>query len=619
MVDLPCVFLCRNDCCLDGLLRLCGTPDQVLQLAVVRALEQVMVASNRQYIARHHLFDSVVSVACSRGTLESVQCGSGLLENLFKESTGTCMRLVNSGALEGIIYGCRYSDSLVLQHCAAALANCAMYGGPKCQGIMVAKHADHWLFPLAFSNDPVVKYYALLAVCFLAANTDIADKVADSSTLELVLPFLNTQDPQEFAKSCPNHAHGRSSGWLKRLLPLLSSESEEARSLAAFHLAMEADIKQKQQRLKVFTEIDAIDNLVTAAKQGSHLTAKLCCQALSTCQTTLPEYQCWDVLRWGRSEVAAWVCDIGLQKHAQSFSDNFVTGNLLLDMTLEDLLEIGLQSKMQCRWFLGKTKELRRLADVASRDKDHVCKWLTDISPDLSVYRVDFIRCGITKALLPNLADEILVEIGVRSNVDRLKILMAVESMADSGQDTPDQPQTNFHLTSPPSRHKYDVFVSYRRATGSQLASLLKVHMQVRGVSVFLDVSELGSGKFEAALLTHIKHCSNFVLILTPNSLDRCVGDDRLQDWVHREIVCALDHGAHVVPVIDPVFEWPQEDKLPLDVRKIKSVNGLSWTHEYQDACVEKLISFLHLPSSFNRRYSRTRSSTTFTVSPARD
>lgn len=210
-----------------------------------------MVSANRTYIAGHELFDYLVGVACSRDSLVLVQCGTGILENLFKESAETCQRLIKGGALEGIIFACRYSDAITLQHCAAALANCAMYGEHHSQRAMIIKQADHWLFPLAFSADSVVKYYALLAICFLAANVDLAEHVTRSGTLDLVLPFLNSQDPEEFVKTSPNHAHGRSAEWLSRLVPLLVSESEEARSLAAFHFAMETSLKKKQQRLHV--------------------------------------------------------------------------------------------------------------------------------------------------------------------------------------------------------------------------------------------------------------------------------------------------------------------------------------------------------------------------------
>lgn len=234
------------------MLNLLCTDDDSLHLQVSQGIEQVMDAANRRFIVAHKQFETLVKVACESSSVDSMRCGTGILENLFKESKETCLRLVQCGALEGVLFGCRSSDVTVLQHCAAALANCSMYGGPKCQMKMVAKHADHWLFPLAFSLDNVVKYYALLAICFLASNAGLEREVTRSGTLDLVLPFIHTQDPEEFPKTCYNHAHGRSSGWLSKLVPLLVCGSEEARSLSAFHFAMETTIKKKQHRLQVY-------------------------------------------------------------------------------------------------------------------------------------------------------------------------------------------------------------------------------------------------------------------------------------------------------------------------------------------------------------------------------
>ena len=230
---------------------LCTTRNKQLTLMLAKAMEQVMVSGNRSYIATHQLFNQVVKVVSQKDSPEFMQYGTGILENLFKESTKTCLTLISNGGLEGVVHGCRLSDPLVLQHCAAALANCSMYGCRQCQEHMIKKNVDHWLFPLAFSSDNIVKYYALLGIAMLAANEQLADRVAQSETLDLVLPFLYSQDPEQFAASCPSHAHGRSAGWLKRLKPLLVCECEEARSMAAFHFAMEAGIKRKQGKLDV--------------------------------------------------------------------------------------------------------------------------------------------------------------------------------------------------------------------------------------------------------------------------------------------------------------------------------------------------------------------------------
>lgn len=234
------------------MLKLISSNDANLRLQVSKGLEQIMTEANRHFIVQHEQFVSVARVAYSKSCVDDMRCGTGILENLFKHSQETCCRLIESGAMDCVLLGCRSSDSTILQHCAAALANCSMYGGPKCQKSMVSKHADHWLFPLAFSQDIVVKYYALLAICFIASNSELEAEVARSGTLDLVLPFIKTQDPEQFPKTCFNHAHGRSASWLKRLMPLLTCGNEQARSLSAFHFAMEATVKKKQNRLQVW-------------------------------------------------------------------------------------------------------------------------------------------------------------------------------------------------------------------------------------------------------------------------------------------------------------------------------------------------------------------------------
>ncbi len=235
------------------MLSLLSGSEEPLELIVCKGIEQVMTNSNRMHIVQHQQFETFVGVACTQVglTVESSRCGTGILENLFKHSARTCMDLINSKALESVLRGCRGMDEIVLQHCAAALANCAMYGGRKCQVKMLAHQVDLWLFPLAFSHNDVVKYYALLAIVFLASNPDLQMKVERSGTLELVVPYLNSQDPEELPKQCQNHAHGRSASWLKRLVPLLLCPNREARHLAAFHFAMEVGVKKKQQRLQV--------------------------------------------------------------------------------------------------------------------------------------------------------------------------------------------------------------------------------------------------------------------------------------------------------------------------------------------------------------------------------
>ena len=91
-----------------------------------------------------------------------------------------------------IIYACRSSDSLVLRNCASALANLAMFGNSETQRQMAARKAMDWLFPLAFSGDDTVAYYALIAISALAANVDLEKAAIRSAMLKsLCCFFLN--------------------------------------------------------------------------------------------------------------------------------------------------------------------------------------------------------------------------------------------------------------------------------------------------------------------------------------------------------------------------------------------------------------------------------------------
>ena len=152
------------------------------------------------------------------------------------------------------------------------------------------------------------------------------------------------------------------------------------------------------------------------------------------------------------------------------------------------------------------------------------------------------------------------------------------------------------HIISKNSKKKkyYDVFISYRRSNGSHLASLLKLHLTNQNLNVFLDVESLEGGKFEANISKSIRSARNFVLILTPESLDRCIGDEGQKDWIHKEICCALQSQCNIIPVFDN-FPMPKSQDLPATMREITSFNGVNWIHEYQNACVDKILRFVKM------------------------
>ena len=93
------------------------------------------------------------------------------------------------------------------------------------------------------------------------------------------------------------------------------------------------------------------------------------------------------------------------------------------------------------------------------------------------------------------------------------------------------------------------------------------------GYAAFLDLEQLKSGKFNVKLLAVIEQCRDFVLILPPHALDRCVNED---DWVRQEIEHALKCGKNIIPIMLRGFEWPQPDELPESLQELPNYNGIS-------------------------------------------
>ena len=96
----------------------------------------------------------------------------------------------------------------------------------------------------------------------------------------------------------------------------------------------------------------------------------------------------------------------------------------------------------------------------------------------------------------------------------------------------------------------YDVFISYRRATGVDDARLLQQALKARGYEVFFDYDSLRVGKFNEEIFKAIESAPVFILMLTEGSLDACVKEG---DWVRAEIEHALDHGRQIIPVTTSV------------------------------------------------------------------
>ncbi|XP_042898267.1 NAD(+) hydrolase sarm1 isoform X2 [Parasteatoda tepidariorum] len=569
--------LCRSlltNGVLDILLKHFNSEDSVLQFESARLLEQALTTENREYVVKHGLA-TVVRVACEcskSSSVEKSRIGMGILEHLFKNSERTCHEVIRLGGLKAILYECRNCDVETLRHCAAALANLSLHGGPENQEAMIQHKASEWLFPLAFHTDDNIKYYACLAIAALVANKEIEAAVLRSGTLDLVEPFVTTHTPDEFAQSTVAHVHGQSKNWLLKLVPVLDSKREEARSLAAFHFAMEAGIKKKQNNTNVFHDIGVVSALKKVASSPNAIASKYAAQALHLIGEQIPHKLSQQVPLWTVEDVVEWVKQIGFSRYSQEFLNSKVDGDLLLQLTETSLSEdIGIINGILRKRFLRELNQLKSMADYSSRDTSGLSAVLQNLGPEFCQYTYQMllsgVNCGNIKELTP---EQLTEECGIINSIHRMKVLQALKGM--------DCTREGHECEEDLNPKSLDVFISYRRSNGSQLASLLKVHLQLRGFSVFIDVERLEAGKFDNNLLTSVRKAKHFILVLTANSLERCINDTECKDWVHREIVEALQTQCNIIPILDN-FQWPEPDSLPEDMRAISYFNGVRYVY----------------------------------------
>ena len=209
-----------------------------------------------------------------------------------------------------------------------------------------------------------------------------------------------------------------------------------------------------------------------------------------------------------------------------------VDGDLLLQLTEEMLREdIQMKNSILRRRFLRELSDLRKNADYSKVDPTGLKDFLCQVGPEYPVYTYNMLKAGVNMETLLLINDEqLLVECGITNKIHRLQIQQGVK--VESG---------GISCSEEMCDKNNDVFISYRRSNGSQLASLLKVHLELKDFTVFLDVQSLKAGKFDNNLLQNIRSSRNFILVCTLGAMDRCEGDWEQKDWIHKEVACALN------------------------------------------------------------------------------
>ena len=93
--------------------------------------------------------------------------------------------------------------------------------------------------------------------------------------------------------------------------------------------------------------------------------------------------------------------------------------------------------------------------------------------------------------------------------------------------------------------------------------------------------------------------CSHYVLILGEGALDefsveKPKEEAKLQSPLYYEIVAALKSTTTtIIPVKMPKFEFPKQESLWPEIKRLTMMNAVNYIHEYQPACLDRIEWFI--------------------------
>lgn len=273
-----------------------------------------------------------------------------------------CSDVIQLGGLDVLLYEGQNQDTETLKHCANALANLSLYGGPESQDKMIKRKVPTWLYTLAFNTDVNIKYYAFLAIVVLVTNKEEEVASINSRSQDLITPLVTTHIPTEFTESnMAPHSRIQSQKWLERLVPVLSSTREGACNLAAFHFCMEAGIKKQLGMTSVFRAINVIEPLKEVTRSRNIIASKLAAKTLKLIGEEVPYQNNQEkVPLWSVDDVHEWVKRIDFIEFSEYFSANLVDGDILLLINEDNLkYDIGMQNELMRKRLVvgvGKTR-----------------------------------------------------------------------------------------------------------------------------------------------------------------------------------------------------------------------------------------------------------------------
>jgi len=149
-----------------------------------------------------------------------------------------------------------------------------------------------------------------------------------------------------------------------------------------------------------------------------------------------------------------------------------------------------------------------------------------------------------------------------------------------------------------------DIFISYRNdGCSNQFAHRLADDLMGMGYSVYFNPNEQHSDCFPERLKNAVCDCKDFLLVLSPGSIERLQrGDD--VDWVREELLTAKNNGKNIIPVLVDGATMPaRPEDMPESLRFLPYVDAITLPDEYKNSPFTSLLVGLNSKRDGQDRY----------------
>ncbi|TDP97350.1 toll/interleukin-1 receptor domain-containing protein [Labedaea rhizosphaerae] len=147
-----------------------------------------------------------------------------------------------------------------------------------------------------------------------------------------------------------------------------------------------------------------------------------------------------------------------------------------------------------------------------------------------------------------------------------------------------------------------EIFINYRTGDGHHLATILDQKLRARfgDEHVFLDHNAIPAGAEFAEVLDKGVWSSTVLLcVIGPDWLTDSDDNGKPKifdgnDWIHRELVLAFQHGVHVIPVIDERAAQPlRAEDLPAPLARLALLQYRTYRAREVDASIDRIVADL--------------------------